>query len=167
MIKFAGRFSMLKVTATLAAVMILICTGWAAAKMYEKFFTKVSVTLERSPTQERKLPDGRNLFISGLITTVVDPDDPKALETAKRHHEEMKQLLAQKKYDFIKAYRDHGPEVNIFISSRSRTAATPICPFPCLWTMSSHGKTIRRSKSKRRISDKSKSTRRSPPAGSA
>ena len=61
MIKFAGRFSKLKVAATLAAVMILIGTGWAAEKMYQKFFTKVSVTLERSPTREWKLPDGRNL----------------------------------------------------------------------------------------------------------
>ena len=102
MIRFAGRFSMLKVAATLAAVMILIGTGWGAEKMYQKFFTKVSVTLERSPTREWNLPDGRNLFTSGLIGTVVDPDDPKAVETAKRHHEEMKQLLAQKKYDFIK-----------------------------------------------------------------
>ena len=39
-----------------------------------------------------------------MIATVGVPDDPKALETAKRHHEEMKQLLAQKKYDFIKTY---------------------------------------------------------------
>ena len=52
MIRFAGRFSMLKVAAALAAVMILISTGWAAASIYEKFFTKVSVILERSPTQE-------------------------------------------------------------------------------------------------------------------
>ena len=110
MIKFAGRFSMLKVAAMLAAVMILICTGWGAEKMYQKFFTNVSVTLERSPTREWKIPDGRNLFISELIVTAVDPDDPKAVETAKRHHEEMKQLLAQKKYDFIKTYRVHGPK---------------------------------------------------------
>jgi hypothetical protein len=102
MIRFAGKFSMLKVAAMLAAVMIFIGTGWGAEKMYQKFFTKVSVTLERSPTLESKLPDGRDLFTSGLIITVVDPDDPKALETAERHHEEMKQLLAQKKYDFIK-----------------------------------------------------------------
>ena len=51
MIRFAGRFSVLKVAATLAAVTILIGTGWGAEKMYQKFFTKVSVTLERPPTQ--------------------------------------------------------------------------------------------------------------------
>ena len=102
MLKFADRFSMLKVAATLAAAMILISTGWAAEKMYQKFFTKVSVTLERSPTREWKIPDGRNLFTSEWIGTAVDPDDPKSVETAKRHHEEMKQLLAQKKYDFTK-----------------------------------------------------------------
>ncbi len=101
MIRFVGGFSTLKVAATLAAVMILIGTGWAAEKMYEKFFTKLSVTLERSPTREWKIPDGRNLTISQFIITGVDSDDPKAVETAKRHHEEMKQLLAQKKFDFI------------------------------------------------------------------
>ena len=44
MIRFAGRFSMLRVAATLAAV-ILIGTGWAAEKMYQRFFTKLLVTL--------------------------------------------------------------------------------------------------------------------------
>jgi hypothetical protein len=102
MMRFAGRFSMLKVAATLAAVIILIGTGWGAEKMYQKFFTKVSVTLERSPTREWKTPDGRNLTTSGWIGIAVDPDDPEALETAKRHHEEMKQLLAHKEYEFTK-----------------------------------------------------------------
>ena len=101
-IMFAGRFSMLKVAATLAAVMILICTGWGAEKMYQKFFSQVSVTLERPQTRESKLPDGRDVFTSTWIGKVGVPDDPKTVETTKRHHEEMKQLLAQKKYDFIK-----------------------------------------------------------------
>jgi len=113
MIRFAGRFSMLKVAATLAAVMILIGTGWAAEKIYQKFFTKVSVTLERSPTREWKLPDGRNLITVGWTGTEL-PDDPKALETAKRHHEEMKQLLAQKKYDFIKTYEFMGRNEHVY-----------------------------------------------------
>ena len=109
MIRFAGRFSMLKVAATLAGVMILIGTGWAAAMIYEKFFTRVSVILERSPTQQWKLPDGTNMLIVGrMIGMDVNSDDPKALETVKRHHEEMKQLLAQKKYDFIKTYERMG-----------------------------------------------------------
>ncbi len=114
MIRFAGRFSMLKVAAMLAAVMILICTGWGAEKMYQQFFTKVSVTLQHSPTREWKIPDGRNLFTSELIGTVVDPDDPKFVETAKRHHEEMKQLLAQKKYDFIKTYELMGRNDHLY-----------------------------------------------------
>ncbi len=113
MIRFAGRFSMLKVAATLAAVMILIGTGWAASKIYEKFFTKVSVTLERLPTREWKLPDGRNMHTVGGIVTEL-PDDPKALETARRHHEEMKQLLAQKKYDFIKTYEFMGRKEYVY-----------------------------------------------------
>jgi hypothetical protein len=102
MIRFAGRFSMLKVAATLAVGLILIGSGWAAEKIYEKFFTKVSVTLERSPAREWKLPDGTTMTTSGEMGTVIDSSDPKALETARRHHEEMKQLLAQKKYELVK-----------------------------------------------------------------
>jgi hypothetical protein len=102
MVKFAGRFSLLKVAATLLAVIVLIGTGWAAERIYQKFVTKVTVTLERSTWRESKLPDGRNLFTGEWIVTDADTDDPKALETVKRHHEEMKQLLAQKKYDFTK-----------------------------------------------------------------
>jgi hypothetical protein len=113
MIRFAGRFSRLEVAATLAAVMILIGTGWAAAKIYEKFFTKVSVILERSPTREWKLPDGRNLYTGGFTGTVL-ADDPKAIDTAKRHHEEMKQLLAQKKYDFIKTFEFMGRKEYVY-----------------------------------------------------
>ncbi len=114
MIRFAGRFSVLKVAAGLAAVMILIGTGWAAAMIYEKFFTKVAVILERSPMRESKLPDGRNLYISRMIGTVGDLDDPKAVETVKRRHEEMKQLLAQKKYDFIKTYEIMGRKEHVY-----------------------------------------------------
>ena len=114
MIKFAGRVSMLKVAAMLAAVMTLICTGWGAEKMYQKFFTNVSVTLEHSPTGEWKIPDGRNLFTSELIVTAVDADDPKSVEAAKRRHEEMKQLLAQKKYVFIKTYEFMGRKEHVY-----------------------------------------------------
>ena len=39
MTRFTGRFSMLKVAATFAAAAILIGTGWAAEKIYHKFFT--------------------------------------------------------------------------------------------------------------------------------
>jgi hypothetical protein len=102
MIRFAGGFSQLKVAAALAAVIILIGTGWAAERIYQMFFTKIWVTLEGAPMSESKLPDGKSLYRMELSGTVVVAADPKALETAKRHHEEIKQLVAQKKYDLIK-----------------------------------------------------------------
>ncbi len=114
MTRFAGRFSVLKATAALAAVVILIGTGWAAEKIYEKFFTRVSVILERSPTREWKLADGTKLHVVGMIGTDANADDPKAVETAKRHHEEMKQLLAQKKYDFIKTHEIMGQKQYVY-----------------------------------------------------
>ena len=114
MISFAGRFSMLRVAAILAAAIILIGTGWGAEKMYQKFFSKVTVTLERSPAGEWKIPDGTNLTTHALTATVVDTDDPKAVETVKRHHEEMKQLVAQKKYDFIKTFEAMGRKEHLY-----------------------------------------------------
>jgi len=114
MTSFARRFSMLKVAAALAVVAILISTGWAAEKIYQKFFSDVSVTLERWPTREWTLPDGTKLTTSGEIGTSVASGDPKAIETAKRHHEEMKQLLAQKKYEFIKTFEFRGEKEYVY-----------------------------------------------------
>lgn len=36
----------------------------------------------------------------------VDSSDPNPMETVKRHHEEMKQLIAQKKYKFVRTFID-------------------------------------------------------------
>ena len=114
MFRFARRFSMLRVAAGLAAVVILIGTGWAAERLYEKFFTRVSVILEQSHKREWKLPDGTKMLGVEIIGTVVDASDPKAIETAKRHHEEMKQLIAQKKYDLVKTLEFMGQKQYVY-----------------------------------------------------
>lgn len=88
--------------ATLAAV-ILIGTGWAAEQIYQRF---VTVTLESPPPKVRTLPNGHTISVGRMVGTQVDSEDPTALETAKRHHEEMKQLIAERKYTFLKTFQD-------------------------------------------------------------
>jgi hypothetical protein len=97
--------SMMKLAAALLVAAVLVGTGWAAEKVYKKL-TK-TVILERRPVRTRTLPNGRTVHGGWGIGTQVSSEDPNAVETAKRHHEEMKQLIAQKKYELIKT-RDHG-----------------------------------------------------------
>jgi hypothetical protein len=93
----------LKVAAAILAVVVLVGAGWAAEKIYEKLkFTEATLILENNPPQEWKLSNGNTMTTSGMIGTDVNPEDPQAIETAQRHHEEMKELIAEKKYTFLK-----------------------------------------------------------------
>ena len=113
MFTFLGRFSLLKVAAALAGLAVLIGSGWAAEKVYQKF-TDVSVTLEESPKHEWTLPNGAKMTMGGTIGTTVKSDDPKAIEIAKRHHEEMKQLIAEKKYAFVSTFDADGQKQYVY-----------------------------------------------------
>lgn len=66
----------------------------------------VTVELEQVRSHDWTLPNGKTLRGSWGISATVRSDDPHAIEVVKRHHEEMKELLAQKKgYRLVKAYR--------------------------------------------------------------
>jgi hypothetical protein len=100
---FAKMSPTLKVAAAILAVVVLVGAGWAAEKIYEKLkFTEATLILENNPPQEWKLSNGNTMTTSGMIGTDVNPEDPQAIETAQRHHEEMKELIAEKKYTFLK-----------------------------------------------------------------
>ncbi len=101
---------MFKVAAAVLAAAILVGSGWAGEKIYKKLTEpKATVTLEEDPPRPWTLPNGMTFYTGGsIVSTVVDSDDPKAIEKAKRRHEEMKRLIAQKQYKFLRAYE--GPE---------------------------------------------------------
>lgn len=104
---FAKLSPALKVAAAILAVVLLVGAGWAAEKIYQKLkFTEATLILENNPPQEWTLPSGKKLTTGGMIGTDVNPDDPQAIETAQRHHEEMKELIAQKKYKFLKTFEN-------------------------------------------------------------
>ena len=111
--RFTDRILIGKAAAVLAAV-LLIGAGWAAEKIYKKFFSRVSVTLEQSRTEAVKLPNGAMMGTVRGVFTEVDANDPKALETAKRHHEEIKQLIAQKKYEFVRNFDYDGRKEYVY-----------------------------------------------------
>jgi hypothetical protein len=63
------------------------------------------VVLERVEGHAWTLPNGKTLDGGWGMSKTVKAGDPEAVETVKRHHEEMKELIAQKKgYKLIKAY---------------------------------------------------------------
>jgi hypothetical protein len=94
---------MMKVAAAFVAAAVLIGTGWAGEKIYKKL-TQVSVTLERFPQRTWTLPGFGSMISGGSLSETVDSGDPQALEAVKRRHEEMKKLIAEKKYELVKSY---------------------------------------------------------------
>jgi hypothetical protein len=111
--RFTGGILIGKAAAVLAAV-LLVGGGWAAAKIYEKFFSKVIVTLDQSHGDVTKLPNGAMVGTMRGVFAVANANDPKALETVKRHHEEMKQLIAQRKYELIRNLEYDGRKEYIY-----------------------------------------------------
>ncbi len=101
-----GRMSLTtKLAAALMVAAVLFGTAWAAEEVYNKFIGGLLV-LEETPAQTIESPDGTRACISGVIVTNVDPNDPNAIETARLHHEEMKQLVAEKKYKLLSTFQD-------------------------------------------------------------
>jgi hypothetical protein len=109
---FTGMSPMTRTIVVLLAAAMLVGTGWAAEKIFEKL-TKVVVDLEDSGKSELKysltLPDGTTQNFTSThsdSTTVSVPNDPVerqiAIEAAKKQREEMKILIAEKKYEFVK-----------------------------------------------------------------
>ncbi len=108
-----GRFRMTRLMKLAAGVLIavsLVATGWAAEKVYQKIMKKsYYVELETSSSPSVKLPDGPDgphSMVSFSTTGTTIPEDSPAgsTEKVKRHHELMKQLIAEKKYKFIRTF---------------------------------------------------------------
>jgi len=98
----------MKAAAGLMLAAMLIGTGWAAEKIYIKW-NGVSFTLESHPGRSVTLPNGATLNLGGHTlgheeSGDISPDVQKAVETAKRHHEEDNKLIAEKKYKFVKTF---------------------------------------------------------------
>ena len=96
------------ITVLIAA--LLLATGWTAEKVYQTI-TKKSyyVELEKYDLPPVKFPDGPHRSASSMGVSVVAtqiPEDapPGSVENVKRRHEVMKQLIAEKKYKFIKTF---------------------------------------------------------------
>lgn len=103
---------LMKVAAGVLIAALLVATGWSAEKVYQKI-TKKSyyVELETPESLSLKLPDGPDgpdsmVITSTIGTTISEDAPPGSAEKAKRHHEEMKQLIAEKKYKLIKTFEN-------------------------------------------------------------
>ena len=92
---------------------VLVAAGWASEKVYKKVADKKTPTRifkveEESATKPTMvLPDGRKFHTASGSVTSISSDDPEVnLEKAKQQHEEMKKLIARKKYEFVRKFRD-------------------------------------------------------------
>jgi hypothetical protein len=94
---------LLKLAAGLLLAALFVGTGWTAEKLYRKF-TRISVVLDEGKRRSWTLPNGNKMGTGWTIGTDVDANNPHAVETAKRQHQEMKELIAQKKYKFVKTF---------------------------------------------------------------
>lgn len=113
---FARIPPVLKIAAGFLAAAILIGTGWAAEKVYLKL-TKLVVRLEdfdgRTSEWSLTLPDGSIekmqtcLSVGGkAIDVSSDPQQRQAaVAAAKQEHEEVKRLIAAKKYEFREEFK--------------------------------------------------------------
>ena len=105
---------MIKLAAGLLIAAMLVATGWAAEKVAEKVYESFAkgdqyVELERSEEPPVTLPDGTVMSSSSVTGTYLPADaPPEAVEKAKKDHEEMKQLIAQKKYELVKTFEQPG-----------------------------------------------------------
>ena len=108
--KATGRFRMtwlMKLAASVLIAALLLATGWTAEKVYQSVTKKKSyyVELEKLDSRPVKFPDGlgdSSMSMSVVGTTIPADAPPGTVEKVKKHHEVMKQLIAEKKYKFIK-----------------------------------------------------------------
>jgi hypothetical protein len=113
---FAHMSPAVKTAAAIMAAALLVGVGWAAEKIVEKLkFTQAAVVLEERPQREWTLPEGKKLATSVTAVTVVNPDDPNAVATVQRHHQEMKDLIAQKKYELVKTFEDQSTGMTQYV----------------------------------------------------
>ncbi len=108
-----GRLRMTRLMKLAAGVLIaalLVATGWAAEKVYQKVTKSYYVELEKYDGSPVELPDGRDdanssmSVVSVVGTTIPDNAPPGSAEKVKRNHEVMKRLIAEKKYKFIETF---------------------------------------------------------------
>lgn len=107
------RTRLIRLAAGLLVAALLVATGWAAEKLYQFVADSFVILEEETLLEERsgpvKLPDGAFRSASRTVRISVGaflPEDasPGAVEKAMQGLEEVKQLIGQKKYEFIKTY---------------------------------------------------------------
>jgi Fe-S oxidoreductase len=103
----------MKLAAGLLIAAVLVATGWAAEKVYQMVGKKSVILEEEVLVEERsepiKLADGISMLsgrkVGRSVRTFLPEDAPPgAVEKAKENLEEIKQLIARKKYEFVTTF---------------------------------------------------------------
>ena len=103
-----GRLRMTRLMKLAAGVLIaalLVATGWTAEKVYQRVTKRDRhVVLEEFHSTAKTLSGGTLLSSDVLSGISIPADAPSGTaEKAEKHHQEIKQLIAQKKYKLVKS----------------------------------------------------------------
>jgi hypothetical protein len=85
-------------------------TGWASEKVY-RMFTEVNMR-ENLPKLVVKLPNGKVFEMHRSCGLPIQGNSAEDVETTKQHNEEMKKLIAEKKYEFLKTGKNSEGDVD-------------------------------------------------------
>ncbi len=99
----------IKIAAAVLLVVALVATGWAAERIYSEFVKKTHVT-EEIPGGSFTAPDGRVVGLIQVIGTTIDPDSGETEEDVRARWREMKSLIAEGKYEFVKTIESYTGE---------------------------------------------------------
>jgi hypothetical protein len=89
----------LKAAAALLAALVLVGTGWATEKIYKRF--TVTSLVEKQPELVLKLPNGATYELIRETGRGLSGNSEQEIEGEKRRLEEVKKLIAEKKYVFV------------------------------------------------------------------
>lgn len=117
--RFARWSPLAKTTAVVLVAALLIGVGWVGEKVYEKLI-RYTVVVDQHDTEDWVLPDGvlpggnNRLFCSQCTTMSIDGNDPAVVARAKNRREEMKRLIAEKKYELVKTFDSDGEKQYVY-----------------------------------------------------
>jgi hypothetical protein len=92
--------------------MLLVATGWAAERVYEKVMKHTFISVDQGPLTENTLvtPDGHETHLYSGSSTMVDvPEGQDAQAALQQHQQQTRQLdelIARKKYKLLKTFED-------------------------------------------------------------
>lgn len=111
--RYNGGFDMTRLArmaATVAIAVLLMASGWAAEKVYQSVVKRsYEVEVERVDVPAVEVPNEKGgtdpmLGTANIVTVIPDDAPAGTADKVRQHHEQMKQLIAEKKYTLVRTF---------------------------------------------------------------